>query len=74
MPSREYTPRQVAQMLRVSTRTVLRWFDAGRLPGYRCLGSRRRRIPHAGLLDLMRQHNLPLTGLEGHAEAGKDRA
>ncbi len=69
MPSKEYTPRQVAEMLRVSTRTVLRWFDSGRLPGYRRPGSQHRRIPHAALLDFLRRHNLPLAGVQGQAEA-----
>jgi excisionase family DNA binding protein len=60
MAAKEYTPRQVAEMLQVSTQTVLRWFDSGRLPGYRRPTSRRRRIPHADLLRFLKQHNLPL--------------
>jgi excisionase family DNA binding protein len=63
MAAQEYSPRQVAELLRVSTRTVLRWFDSGRLPGYRCPMSQRRRIPHADLLSFLKQHNLPVPAL-----------
>jgi excisionase family DNA binding protein len=60
MAAKECTPRQVAEMLQVSLQTVLRCFDSGRLPGYRRPKSQHRRIPHANLLNFLKQHNLPL--------------
>ena len=64
MALKEYTPSQVAQRLRVSTGTVLRWFDSGRLPGYRHPKTRRRRIPHRDLVAFLKRYHLPLAGLE----------
>lgn len=38
-PEPYVTTREVAEVLGVSTETVLRWWRAGRLPGRRLLGS-----------------------------------
>lgn len=65
----EYTPSQVAQRFRVSTRTVIRWFDSGRLPGYRHPKTKHRRIPHKDLIEFLKRYNLPVAGLEDEAEA-----
>jgi two-component system, OmpR family, response regulator RpaA len=64
MPAAEYSPTQVAHLLRVSTRTVLRWFDSGRLPGYRQPRTQRRRIPHDELVEFLKRHGMPLGPLQ----------
>jgi two-component system, OmpR family, response regulator RpaA len=64
MVATEYSPTQVAHLLRVSTRTVIRWFDSGRLPGYRQPRTRRRRIPHRELVEFLRRYNLPWKHLQ----------
>ena len=59
-----FTTKQVADVCRVATRTVMKWFDAGRLRGYRIPGSLDRRIPRESLIDFMRQHGFPMNILE----------
>jgi CheY-like chemotaxis protein len=44
---------------------VSKWFDTGRLRGYKIPGSRDRRIPRESLLRFMRAHGIPLRGLDG---------
>lgn len=44
-----YTTGQVARLCRVAPRTVSKWFDSGRLKGYRIPGGQDRRIPVAQL-------------------------
>lgn len=58
------TTGQVAQICKVAPRTVTKWFDSGRLKGYRIPGSRDRRIPRAELVRFMKAHNIPTTSLE----------
>ena len=40
-----FTTGQVAKICKVAPRTVSKWFDSGRLKGYRIPGSQDRRIP-----------------------------
>ena len=61
------TTGEVARICHVAPRTVSKWFDAGRLRGYRIPGSRDRRIPLEQLIAFMRAHSIPLDGLEGGA-------
>ena len=42
-----------------------KWFDAGRLRGFKIPGSRERRIPRESLIRFMRAHGIPLRGLDG---------
>lgn len=58
------TTGQVAKICRVAPRTVSKWFDSGRLRGYRIPGSKDRRIPVAQLLRFMQVHDIPTVGLE----------
>lgn len=58
------TTGQVAQICSVAPRTVTKWFDTGRLRGYRIPGSRDRRIPVIELIRFMRAHNIPTEMLE----------
>ena len=59
------TTGEVARICHVAPRTVSKWFDSGRLRGYRIPGSRDRRIPLAQLVAFMRAHGIPLDGLDG---------
>lgn len=59
------TTGEVARICHVAPRTVSKWFDTGKLPGYRIPGSRDRRIPRPQLEAFMRTHGLPLAGLDG---------
>jgi len=59
------TTGEVARICHVAPRTVSKWFDTGKLRGYRIPGSRDRRIPVDQLIAFMRAHSMPLDGLEG---------
>ena len=58
------TTGDVAKLCSVAPRTVSKWFDSGKLRGYRIPGSKDRRIPVEQLVRFMRSHNIPLNGLE----------
>ena len=55
-----YTTGDVARICQVAPRTVSKWFDTGRLKGYRIPGSLDRRIPRDSLIEFMRSHGMPL--------------
>jgi excisionase family DNA binding protein len=59
-----YTTGEIAKICNVAPRTVSKWFDSGKLRGYRIPGSRDRRVPVDQLISFMRAHNMPLDGLE----------
>jgi excisionase family DNA binding protein len=59
------TTGEVARICHVAPRTVSKWFDSGKLRGWRVPGSRDRRIPVAQLIAFMRAHGIPLDGLDG---------
>ncbi len=58
------TTGEAALICHVAPRTVAKWFDSGRLRGYRIPGSRQRRIPRQQLLAFLRAHNMPLEAME----------
>ncbi|MCD4699387.1 MAG: helix-turn-helix domain-containing protein [Phycisphaerae bacterium] len=60
------TTGEVAKICCVAPRTVSKWFDTGRLRGYRIPGSRDRRIPLTQLIRFMKDHDMPLSDLEGN--------
>jgi excisionase family DNA binding protein len=60
------TTGEVAKICHVAPRTVSKWFDSGKLRGYRIPGSRDRRIPLAQLVQFMRDHGMPMEGVEGN--------
>lgn len=62
-PKEVLTTGEVASLCKVAPRTVSKWFDSGRLKGYRIPGSKDRRIPLDQLIRFMRAHNIPLNGL-----------
>jgi PleD family two-component response regulator len=53
----------------VAPRTVSKWFDSGRLKGYRIPGSQDRRIPRDYLIKFLKEHGMPLGDLEDEAMA-----
>lgn len=57
------TTGEVAKICNVAPRTVSKWFDSGQLTGYRIPGSKDRRIPVAQLVRFMKDHKIPLDGL-----------
>lgn len=65
-----YTTGDVARICQVAPRTVSKWFDTGRLKGYRIPGSLDRRIPRDSLIEFMRSHGMPLGEL-GVVQGGK---
>ncbi len=64
-----FTTGQVAELCRVAPRTVSKWFDSGRLKGYRIPGSQDRRIPRANLISFMKEHGVPLGQLRDGSDA-----
>ncbi len=63
-PKDVLTTGEVARICNVAPRTVSKWFDTGKLRGYRIPGSKDRRIPLDQLVRFMRAHGIPLNGLE----------
>lgn len=61
---RIFTTGQVAKICQVAPRTASKWFDSGRLGGYRIPGSNDRRIPCDCLVRFLHEHNMPTHGLE----------
>ena len=59
------TTGEVAKICNVAPRTVSKWFDTGKLKGYRIPGSRDRRIPANQLVKFLRAHGMPMNGLDG---------
>ncbi len=64
-----FTTGQVAKICKVAPRTVSKWFDSGRLKGYRIPGSQDRRIPREYLIKFLKEHGMPLGDLEDEALA-----
>jgi len=63
------TTGQVAKICKVAPRTVSKWFDSGKLRGYRIPGSQDRRIPREYLIKFLKEHGMPLGELEDEAMA-----
>lgn len=59
-----FTTGDVARLCRVAPRTAVKWFEEGRLSGYKIPGSKDRRIPRENLIQFLKENNLPLGGLE----------
>jgi PleD family two-component response regulator len=64
-----FTVVQVAKICKVPPRTVSKWFDSGRLKGYRIPGSQDPRIPRKYLIEFLKEHGMPLGDLEDEAMA-----
>lgn len=59
-----FTTGQVAKICRVAPRTCAKWFDSGRLKGYRIPGSQDRRIPREQLIRFLKEYGMPLGDFE----------
>jgi two-component system response regulator RpaA len=59
-----FTTGEIAKLCRVAPRTVAKWFDSGRLKGYRIPGSQDRRVPVENLVRFMKENGMPLRELE----------
>ncbi len=59
-----FTTGQVAKICKVAPITVSRWFDSGRLKGYRIPYSQDRRIPREYLIKFLKEQGMPLGDLE----------
>jgi excisionase family DNA binding protein len=67
-----FTIGQLARLLHVGPHTVRKWFDSGKLKGYRVPGSHDRRVPRDELIRFLKVNGMPLCGLE--EEAGGEAA
>lgn len=56
-----YSTAEAAKHLRVAPRTVSKWFDAGRLKGFREAGTQNRRMTRADLDAFCRENEFPAT-------------
>ncbi len=54
------TTGQVAKLCGVAMRTVSKWFDSGKLPGYKLPLSQDRRILPGGLVRFLEDHGVPV--------------
>lgn len=64
-----FTTGQVAKICKTTPRTVSKWFDSGRIKGYRIPGTQDRRIPREYLIKFLKEHGMPLGDLEDGAMA-----
>ena len=67
-----YTTGEVAKLLGININTVIKWFDEGKITGFRLPGSLERRITRTALLDFMRTNSIPLD-LVNEPVLGPDR-
>lgn len=51
---------QVARICQVAPRTVSKWFDSGKITGYKIPGSNDRRIPRRNLFEFMSKNGIPI--------------
>ncbi len=58
------TTGDVARLCRVTIRTVIKWYEQGRLPGYRLPGSRDRRFTRIAVESFMRDNEIPIDLLD----------
>jgi len=68
-PKDVLTTGDVARICRVTIRTVIKWFESGRLPGYRLPGSRDRRFTRADVERFVRDSGMPTDLLSPSPEA-----
>jgi excisionase family DNA binding protein len=59
-----FTTGQIAKICKVAPRTVSKWFDSGKLRGFRIPGSQDRRIPRDYLIRFLKENGMPLGELE----------
>jgi len=59
-----FTTGEVARICNVTIRTVIKWFESGKLKGFKIPASKDRRIPRTELVRFMREHGIPLEWME----------
>ncbi len=59
-----FTMAEVATICKVAPSTVAKWFDSGRLRGYRIPGSQDRRIPKEYLISFLKEYGFPAQMVE----------
>jgi excisionase family DNA binding protein len=59
-----YTTGEAAKICKLSQQTIIRCFDNGQLQGFRVPGSRFRRIPREKLILFMKEHKIPMDGMD----------
>ncbi len=59
-----YTTGEVAEICGLSQQTIIRCFDNGQLEGFKVPGSKFRRIPRAALIKFMKEHGIPMEGMQ----------
>lgn len=59
------TTGDVARLCHVTIRTVIKWFEAGLLPGFKIPASRDRRFSRTDVLAFMQKHAIPLIESDG---------
>lgn len=64
-----FTTGQIAEMIHVHTRTVAKWFDQGKLRGYRVSTSQARRVPREALLAFLNEYGLAIPPELGDTQA-----
>jgi excisionase family DNA binding protein len=69
-----FTTGQVAKICKVAPRTVIKWFDAGKLKGYKIPGSNDRRIPREALIRFLTEHGMPLGELSEEPQQWEEPA
>src|SRR5262245_51304391 len=69
----DFTTGQVAKMCKVSPSTVNKWFDSGRLRGFRTTGNVRR-VPRVNLIQFLQEHHMPLGILSADLAPARRRA
>ena len=59
-----YTTGEVAKILGLNINTIIKWFDDGKIKGFKLPGSNERRIPAKALVEFMKTNEIPLDFLE----------
>jgi excisionase family DNA binding protein len=70
-----YTTGEVAKILGLNINTIIKWFDDGKIKGFKLPGSNERRIPAKSLMEFMRVNEIPMDFLEkeGYVPENEDR-
>ena len=65
-----YTTGEVAKILGLNINTIIKWFDDGKIKGFKLPGSNERRIPAKSLTEFMQVNDIPLDFLEKEGYPG----
>lgn len=55
-----YSPPQVGEMLQVASRTIMKWYDSGKLKGYTHPASKNRWVDRESILSFCREYDFPI--------------